>query len=413
MRHLFGFFSPCRAIRIGWTSGSARPLRPAPTREASLFLNFVSRPLTAPPLTLVLLLAAACGFERGGTLDGSGTTAGGCFPNDGQTVRWIVPTSAGGGQDVLSRLLEPFLERATGAELVIENRVGAGGTRGARMIRDAVPDGRTLGIINATGRLVAELAGDSSGLHPLHDFTALGRVTVEDPVWMVSRESPFERVEDLWSRAGAGPIVLGISDVGGSGFVFVSVAAELLGLEVGYISGYGGGREYALGLMRAEFDVGGFSFESMRDRVEAGDLIPILQITEAPVSDHPALLGIPVLAGVDGVAARRAAERGGNPDADAVAAQAQALAHLFEFGRVIVAPPGLPEDVESCLAGRLAEVAADSGFLAAASQAQRTIRFATHDELATELEAWSEERHWLVPILQRHIETARAGASGG
>lgn len=367
--------------------------------------------LSAIFLAPVLLLSAACGLERGGASDGSGSTAEACFAVDGQTVRWVVPTSAGGGQDVLSRLVEPFYERAIGAEIVIENRVGAGGTRGARTIRDAPADGRTIGIINATGRLVAELSGDRSGLHPLDDFTVLGRITVEDPVWMVGRESPFERVGDLWSVARERPIVMGITDIGGSGFVFASIAAELLGLEVRYLPGYPGGREFALGLLRAEFDVGGFSFESMRDRVEAGDLVPILQISDAPVSDHPALAGIPVFAGANGVAPRRAAARGG--DAETVVAQAEAVAKLFAFGRIIVAPPGLPEALASCLAGRLAKVAADSAFLAAAARAQRTISFATRDELAAELEAWSDEPRWLAPVLQRHLETARHGASGG
>ncbi|HUP52287.1 MAG TPA: tripartite tricarboxylate transporter substrate-binding protein [Longimicrobiales bacterium] len=376
-----------------------------------MFTELVPRPLTLICLAPTLLLAAACGGERGGAPDGSGATADGCFPIDGQTVRWIVPTSAGGGQDMVSRLLEPFLETAIGAEIVIENRVGAGGTRGARTIRDAAADGRTLGIINATGRLVAEMSEARSGLHPLDDFTVLGRISAEDPVWMVGRESPFERVEDLWVRAGEGPIVMGISDVGGTGFVFASIAAELLGLDVRYLPGYGGGRELALGLMRSEFDVGGFSFESMRDRVESGDLVPILQLSDAAVGDHPALAGIPVLAGENGIAPRRAAARG--VDVEAVVAHAQALAQLFEFGRVIVAPPALPEDLRGCLAGGLAEVAGDSVLLAAASRAQRTIRFATREQLAAELEAWSEDRDWLVPILQRHLETVRRGGSGG
>jgi tripartite-type tricarboxylate transporter receptor subunit TctC len=224
---------------------------------------------------------------------------------------------------------------------------------------------------------------------------------------MVRADSPFEHVEDLWSSGRATPVVMGITDVGGSGFVFTSVAAELLGLEVRYLPGYPGGPEYALGLMRAEFDVGGFSFESMRDRVEAGDLLPILQISDAPVSDHPALAGVPVLAGASGVAQRRAAARGA--DSAAVSAQARALAELFEFGRVIVAPPGIPEDVAGCLAARLAAVAADSAFLAAASRAQRTISFATRDDFAAQLGAWLDEGQRLVPILQRHLETARRG----
>ena len=350
-------------------------------------------------------MAAGCGVERGATLDGA---AEGCFPVEGQTVRWIVPTSAGGGQDVLSRLLEPSLERAIGAQIVIENRVGGGGSRGARTVRDADADGRTLGIINGTGRLVAELSGDARGLHPLDDFTMLGRITVEDPVWMVGPESPFQRVEDLWGGATGEPIVLGITDVGGSGFVFVSVAAELLGLDVRYLPGYPGGREYALGLIRAEYDVGGFSFESVRDRVEAGDLIPILQISDGPVSDHPSLLGIPALAGPDGVAAKRAAARGA--DAEAATAQARALAQLFDFGRVVVAPPGLPEELERCLTAGLAEAVADSAFLAAASRARRTIHFAARDDLSAQLEAWSDEWPRLEPILERHLEMARGGA---
>jgi len=357
-----------------------------------------------------LLVAAACGVDRGDISGDADTIAGGCFPSGSRTVRWIVPTSPGGGQDVLSRLVEPFYERRIGAEIVIENLVGAGGTRGARLLHDADPDGRTIGVINATGRIVAELSGERSGLHPFEDFTVVGRITVEDPVWMVGRDSRFRRVEDLWTRAGGSPVVFGMTDVGGSGFVFVSVAAEILGLEVRYVPGYGGGREYALGLIRGEIDVGGFSFESVRDRVEAGDMLPILQLSDAPVGDHPALAGVPLLAGKDGVAARRAAERGG--DEVPAVVPAEALAQLFEFGRIVAAPPGIPEETRRCLADGRAEATADPDLLAAAARAKRTIRFATRDELTADFQVWLNEADWLVPILQRQLDAARRGSSG-
>jgi tripartite-type tricarboxylate transporter receptor subunit TctC len=56
----------------------------------------------------------------------------------------IVPFAAGGGNDVLARLLAQRMGAALGQQFVIENRAGAGGTVGARAVAQAPPDGYTL-----------------------------------------------------------------------------------------------------------------------------------------------------------------------------------------------------------------------------------------------------------------------------
>ena len=56
----------------------------------------------------------------------------------------MVPFAAGGGNDILARLIAQHMGRALGQQFVIENRTGAGGTIGARAVAKAAPDGYTL-----------------------------------------------------------------------------------------------------------------------------------------------------------------------------------------------------------------------------------------------------------------------------
>ena len=294
--------------------------------------------------------------------------------------------------------------------MVVENRSGAGGGVGATAIRDAEADGRTLGMLNGTARLVADLSAEIEGLHPVRDFTVLGRLAIEDPVWVTGAGSSFGSIEDVLAEAENRPVLISISDVGGSGFVFASVPSDMLRLPVSYVAGYPGGREQSMGLIRGEVDVGGFSFESVRDRIESGELVPILQISDRPVGDHPALSGVPLLAGEDGVAARAARLRGEDPGP--IVAQAEALSQLFLLGRLVVAPPGLAPALAECLVDRLAEVADDPAFLEAAARANRTISFARPGELVAELTAIEEHRESLAAVVRRHIEQARESGSG-
>ncbi len=126
---------------------------------------------------LAALMVMGCSEQGGGSSRLADGPSEGCPGVAGETIRWIVPFSPGGGYDVYSRLLEPFYEEAIGAEIVIQNRVGAGGRIGARAVRDSEPDGTTLRLVNAFALLVGEMTGETSGLDPLAGFTVLGRLS--------------------------------------------------------------------------------------------------------------------------------------------------------------------------------------------------------------------------------------------
>src|SRR5215207_3095243 len=59
-------------------------------------------------------------------------------------ITLIVPQAAGGGNDVIARILADKMGRTLGQQVIVENRPGAGGTLGTRQLALSAPDGYTL-----------------------------------------------------------------------------------------------------------------------------------------------------------------------------------------------------------------------------------------------------------------------------
>jgi tripartite-type tricarboxylate transporter receptor subunit TctC len=68
-------------------------------------------------------------------------------------VRIVVGFAAGGGLDVVARLMGQWLSVRLGQQFVIENRPGAAGNIGAEAVVRAAPDGYTLLLVNPTNAI--------------------------------------------------------------------------------------------------------------------------------------------------------------------------------------------------------------------------------------------------------------------
>src|SRR5882762_3097688 len=59
-------------------------------------------------------------------------------------IRMIVPIAAGGGTDIVGRLISPLLSEQMGVTVFVDNRPGAGSVIGTELLAKSVPDGHTL-----------------------------------------------------------------------------------------------------------------------------------------------------------------------------------------------------------------------------------------------------------------------------
>src|SRR5215469_3175187 len=71
-----------------------------------------------------------------------------------QAIHFIISFGAGGGADIVGRILADAMQKRLGQSVVVENKPGAGGILGNELVASATPDGYTLGIMTA-GQIIA------------------------------------------------------------------------------------------------------------------------------------------------------------------------------------------------------------------------------------------------------------------
>ncbi len=80
----------------------------------------------------------------------------------GKTVRMIVGSGTGGGYDVFSRMIAPYLAKTLGTTVIVENQPGAGGLVALNRLYTATPDGLQISLSNGTSAAFAQLTGDQA-----------------------------------------------------------------------------------------------------------------------------------------------------------------------------------------------------------------------------------------------------------
>ena len=155
-------------------------------------------------------------------------------------------------------------------------------------------------------------------------------------------------------------------------FIALPIAAGLLGLDYELVTGYIGNTARTMAALRGEVDIIFHNFDSARRYVEAGELIPLLQITDPSSREmnevsKALLAGVPVLADAKGVAVQLAESVG--KTMKEFEQQAQALDSIFSAGRLIVAPQGLPAPMSECLQLSLAATLVNPELRKAATRA--------------------------------------------
>ena len=131
------------------------------------------------------------------------TVAASIYPN--KPIRLIVPFPAGGGNDVVARVIAQKLSERLGQPIVIDNKAGANGIVGIQALISAPPDGYTLAVASAGPIAVNPSLYDKLPYDPLKDLTSITNL-VSLPLLLVTHPSvPAKNIKELISLAKAKP----------------------------------------------------------------------------------------------------------------------------------------------------------------------------------------------------------------
>ena len=139
-------------------------------------------------------------------------------------ITLVVPYPAGGGNDVLGRLVAERMGKALNGTIVVENRGGAGGTIGTRQVAKAAPDGYTM-LIATSSLAINPSLYPNVGYDPRKDFAPIGLLASGANVVLVHPSVPANSIGELIALAKKNPGKLNFASTGSGSSVHL--AAEL------------------------------------------------------------------------------------------------------------------------------------------------------------------------------------------
>lgn len=244
-------------------------------------------------LALSLALAAGAILPRAASAQS--------FPN--RPLRLVLPFAAGGGTDVMTRVIAERLGALLGQRVLVENITGAGGTIGTERVIRAEPDGHTLllatmNVVSINPALYRNLSFDiPRDLVPVSLLLETGHVVVAKP------GAPFTTLEGLATAAKARPrsITFASAGIGTSTHLYGELFRHLTGAEIVHVPYRGNGPALA-DVIAGHVDVMFDQVPNSAEHIRAGRLIALAVTTEQRLSFLPTVptaaeAGVPGLMG--------------------------------------------------------------------------------------------------------------------
>jgi tripartite-type tricarboxylate transporter receptor subunit TctC len=148
-------------------------------------------------------------------------------------ISLVVPFAAGGPTDIVARTLAATMSKSLGQTVVVENRVGAGGTLAAGYVAKASPDGYTF-LIHHNGMSTAPALYRKLAYNPMTDFEYVSQV-VDVPMTMLGRKDlPAKNMQELsaYVRANAKSINLANAGLGAVSHLCGMLFQQALGVDL-------------------------------------------------------------------------------------------------------------------------------------------------------------------------------------
>ncbi len=210
-------------------------------------------------------------------------------------VKIMVGANAGGGTDIIARMLAEKFQESMKQPFVVENRPGASNTIAADLVAKAAPDGHTLLVATNTGQAIAPHL-IKLGFDPLKQLQPVGLVVVVPNVLVVGSVTPFTSVKELVAAAKAKPgdIKYASSGVGSTQHIAGEAFDLAAGVKTTHIP-YKGSSQAHVDLLSGEVQMMFDTTSSAMAQIKAGKFRPLAVTGAARSAELP---NVPTIAEV-------------------------------------------------------------------------------------------------------------------
>ena len=276
----------------------------------------------------------------------------------GKPLTIVTSTGAGGGYDLVARLIARYLPRALPglASVVVQNMPGGGNLRAANYMYELAPkDGTFIGVVENAIPLKQVL--DSTNVRfDATKFNWIGSTGGHNEVIMALGSAGINSVEDLKSRE----VVLGGTGPSSSIVLYPAAMNNVLGTRFKIVTGYTSSSEIYLAMDRGEVVARSGTVPSINiwhsDWIAQGKIKILAQVG---LKRDPQMPDLPLISELAATQQQR--------DVLALISSPAAL------GQPYYAPPGVPADRVSLLRAAFAQTLRDPDFLAEAAKIQADI----------------------------------------
>jgi len=214
------------------------------------------------------------------------------------SLKIVVPLAAGGGADILARILAEQIGKAESINVIVENRPGAGTVIGTEAVARAAPDGETV-LLNNPAFLINPHIKKVS-YDPLTDFAPVCNMVNFPLVFVVPKDSAVKSMADMLAMAKAKPgsVTVASAGTGNPTHIGFEVLKKATGLEMTYVP-FAGAAPAVNALLGGHITAVYSDFGTISGQLKSGALRPIAIGAKKRFSGLPDVPTIPELGYTD------------------------------------------------------------------------------------------------------------------
>ncbi len=161
----------------------------------------------------------------------SGIATAQTFPN--RAITLVVPFAAGGGADIVGRLIAQKVSENIGQQMIVENRAGAAGNIGASYVAKSKPDGYTL-LLTGPNHTTNVSLFRNLPYDPIKDFSPIALLTGAPYLLVVNPSLPVKNLTELiaFARTANKPIAYGSAGNGTAGHLAMELLKNLTDIDM-------------------------------------------------------------------------------------------------------------------------------------------------------------------------------------